>query len=59
MYKLPKVNENHNCDLPKVSNFTIADNFYLPSVIKVIKVTCPKLLKVASDLLDFDINPET
>ena len=59
MYKLPKVSENYNCDLPKVSNLTIADNFYLPRVTKMIKVTCPKLVKVASDLLDFDINPAT
>ena len=59
MYKLPKVSENYNCGLPKVNNLTIAGNFYLPRVTKMIKVPCPKLLKVPSDLLDFDINPET
>ena len=58
MHKLTKVNENYNCDLPKVSNLTIADNFYLPKVTQMIKVTCLKLVKVASDLLHFDINPE-
>ena len=53
MHDLPKVKENCNHDLPKVSKVTVKDNFDLPKVRKTIKGTCPKLVKVTSNLLDF------
>ena len=38
MHDLPKVKENCNRDLPKVSKVTVKDNFDLPKVRKTIKV---------------------
>ena len=59
VHNLANVSENYNCDLPKVSNLTIVDNFYLPKVMKMFKITCPELVKVTGNLLDFDIDPDT
>ena len=42
-----------NCDLLKVSKVITADSFNLPKVRKMIKVTCPKFIKVTSNLLEF------
>ena len=50
---LPKVCENYNFDLPKVSEVIVTYNLNLLKVRKMTKVTCPKLVKLASNLLDF------
>ena len=41
------------------SNMTVTNNFNLPKISKVAKVTCTKSVKVTSNLLDFYVNPET
>lgn len=46
-------------DLPKVSAETIAEMFNLPKGWKMAKVTCPKLVKETSELLDFYVMAET
>ena len=50
MRDLPKVSENCDHDLSKVSKVTVTDNFDLS------KVT--NLLDLTSNLLDFYVNPE-
>ena len=37
MQELPKVNDNYNHDLPKVSHMILTVNFNLPNVSKIIK----------------------
>ena len=49
---LLKVSKNYNHNLPKAGKRTVTGNFNLPKVRKIIKVTCPTLVKV-TNLLDF------
>ena len=44
---------NYNCDLPKVSTATEADNFKLSKIYKMTEVTWPKLVKTTITLLIF------
>lgn len=46
-------------DSPKVSAETVAEIFNLPKGWKMAKVTCPKLVKETSELLDFYVMAET
>lgn len=57
MCDLPKVGENYNSKLVKLSKVTVADHFDIPNVKKMTNITCLKLVKVISNLFDFDINP--
>lgn len=55
MHNLPKVSKYYNHDSPKISRVTITGNFKLPKDKKRFKVTCPKLVKVTSYLLDIEL----
>lgn len=57
MHDLPKVGKNYNSKLVKLSKETVADHFNIPNVRKMTYITCLKLVKVISNLFDFDINP--
>ena len=52
MHNLSKVTKKYICDLPKVNNATVSETFDLAKVKKMTKITCPKLIKASSNLLD-------
>ena len=51
--------KDETCDLLEDKKVIITGNLYLFKARKLTKFTFPKLVKVTSNLLDFDINPET
>ena len=53
LHGLPKLGENYNIYLPKVSKVIATDGFYLPKVRKMTYVSCSKLFIVTSNLLYF------
>ena len=55
MHDSTKVSENYHCDFPKVNKMTARDSFNMPKVSKRIKLACPKLVNVTSNLLDLDV----
>ena len=58
MQELPKVNNNYNHDLPKVSYKILIGNLTCPKLVKLLS-HLPKSVKVTSNLPDFGLKPAT